>query len=487
MTQGPASWPARLRAFARPLKYLAPAALLAGFLLLELYSRSAALLFNQAMREQDMLRGDIAVERLTAGLTGRVHFENLEWKDPDGRRILFIPDGSFQVKLWDVLRKRFSSTTIEALTLNRAALSIRLNDDMSWDFARLPGAPPPAPAPPHARKARESEAERVARGEAARRERRERIAAGWQNFDRGDKRIAMKLALSDCRVEVLFRDRQYLLEAVRLETDVDTRRSMKMKGATGPFGGTMIGNGIFLEGAVDFTHTPVPACDFSLIVDQVDPSSLGFGMDIHDMLSLHARFTGELTHITGRGALHMDELRIPALRFTDVDGNIYYEDALLRFTDVTAGVYGGALAAEGWYHLDSRRYQIDGHGQNLKTSLALPDQGLFCETELDIRVDSQGSAQTTSYSGRFVSGEGRYRWVPFRSLSGRFHDVGRSLDFYDVVIDFGGVQAQTDALHIKNGKLTLRPIRVTDAGGAPIATYDPDAKTLTRGEAAAGT
>ncbi|MBO6237064.1 MAG: hypothetical protein J6N22_10140, partial [Schwartzia sp.] len=205
---------------------------------------------------------------------------------------------------------------------------------------------------------------------------------------------------------------------------------------------------------------------------------LGFGVDVHDPFSMSVRFEGEVTHPIGNGTLHFDRLRIPALDFSNVDGEIYYEDAMIHFSEVFADVYGGKLAAEGWYNLDTRYYHITGHGDRLRAKKALPDANLRCLVELDITVDSKGSVQSTSYGGHFVSGKGRYRWLPFKSLAGQFHNLGKKLDFYDVKIDFGGLIATTDAFHIDNGKLMLNPIHVTDKDGKPFVTYDPDSKSL---------
>ena len=136
--------PARLKKlwlrkkFSHPLYYIVPGLLIGFFLLLELYSLSAAWLFNKAMEDQDLLSGTITAEHILASPFGYVYFEGLEWKDPEGKRILYIPDGEFTVDILDTLLQRFSSTSIERLALNRAKLSIRLNEDMSVDFVRSP-------------------------------------------------------------------------------------------------------------------------------------------------------------------------------------------------------------------------------------------------------------------------------------------------------------------------------------------------------------
>ena len=463
-----------------PFRDLVLGILVLAFLLLEIYSRSAAFIFDLALEDQEMLQGTVTVEKLTASPTGFVHFEGLEWKDVQGKRILFIPDGSFSVDILDVIMNDFSSLTIEELTLNRAAISLRFNDDMSVDFVRTPvrrEKPPQKDSKLKSRNENKTEAQLKAEGEARRRAQRERLEQDWTNFKHDGKRLKMHVNLNDCRVEVFYRDRHYLLGAVRLRADFDTHADTFIKLATGPFGGTMIGSGLFLEGKIDFDE-PVPACDLSLIVDAVDLSSLGFGMNLHDPLSMNLRLEGAVSHPVGHGSLHLAKLRIPGLDFTNVEGNLDYKDSLILFSDVRANVFDGTLTAAGWYNLDTRYYFIGGHGQQLSAKKALPKDKLQCLVDLDIHVDSKGSVKKTSYSGKFVSGGGSYDWIPFRSIRGRFHNLDKKLDFFDVNIDFGGLIARTDALSMERGRLTFRPIHVTDANGNPLVTYDPEKKEL---------
>ena len=448
-------------------------------LALEIISRGAAQIFNYAMANQDMLRGTITVERLISDITGHVYFTGLEWKDREGNPILEIPSGDFRVNVWDVLTRDFKSTTIRELTVNQPSVSVHLSDNMKVDFVR--------PSPDMDRLKKESEdwrekvnlatldaRERRAVGQWRREHHQQKVQRDWHNFNAAGKHLKLRLNVHDGGVEVFYRERHYVMSHVQMAVDLDTAKQMSLDMSIGGFGGTMIGDAIALNGTVDFTTDPEPVCNTALVLYQIDPSSLGFGMNIHDKMTLSPYFTGPVSHPIGTGKVEMDELHIPGLDFANVEGNVYYENSLLQFTDVTADVYKGKLAAYGDYDLDTRFYNLYGHGTALQTESALPKSGLHTRVDLDLEIHSEGSAKTTVSSGFFLSGPGRYHLLPFDSLSGKVTDAGGDLHFYDAVIKLPGFTVSTDAFHIQNGKLHLNPIRLTDKEGNPLYTYTPE-------------
>ena len=94
-----------------------PVAIVIFFIVLEILSRSAAAIFNNVMAEQKMLNGEITVEKIHANIFGEVFFDNLVWKDFRGNTVVEIPEGSFKVKIFDVVTQNFNSTTIQKLFL----------------------------------------------------------------------------------------------------------------------------------------------------------------------------------------------------------------------------------------------------------------------------------------------------------------------------------------------------------------------------------
>lgn len=413
---------------------------------LEVISRGAAQIFNHAMANQDMLRGTITVERLISDITGHVYFTNLVWTDREGNPILEIPSGDFRVNVWDVLTRDFKSTTIRELTVDQPVVSVRLSDDMKVDFVR------PSPDMDKLKKEPADWREKVnlssldARGRREvgqwrREHRQQKMQNDWRNFNAAGKKLKLRLNVHDGGVEVFYRERHYVMSHVQMAVGIDTDRKMDIDMSIGGFGGTMIGDAISLNGTVDFQQAPEPECSLALVLYQIDPSSLGFGMNIHDKMTLSTYFTGPVSHPIGTGKVEMDELHIPGLDFANVEGNVYYENSLLQFTDVTADVYKGKLAAYGDY---------------------------------DLEIHSEGSAKSTVSSGSFLSGPGRYHLLPFDSLSGKVTDAGGDLHFYDAVIKLPGFTISTDAFHIQHGKLHLSPIRLTDKEGHPLYTYTPD-------------
>ena len=433
---------------------------------LEILSQGATKIFNAAMQEQNMLKGTITVEKIQANLFGEVTFKNLLWEHERGGTILEIPEGSFKVKVLDILTQNFQSTTIKELSLTGAIVSITLDENMNVDFIRHSKDFQNVSQDMQTNK--ESWEEKVSRvnkteeelkeiGERRRRLQQLKFENGWQNFNAEGRKIDLNLKLDDCQFEIFYGERHYLLRGVQFETKVNTDDKMTLSVYTGTFGGTMIGRGMSMNGDIDFKAEPVPQCNLLITLREVDPSSLGLGMNVHDKMTLMARFTGPVSQPVGNGKVEMAELNLPGINFTNVEGKIHYKDSTLNFIDVTADVYGGKL---------------DAHGSDLKAYTALPNAHLHCDVVLNITIQSKGNAKETVTSGDFVSGEGRYSLVGFDKISGKFRNEYKNLSFYDVEIDIAGYKIATDALSIKDGKLTFAPITLTNASGEVVRTYE---------------
>ena len=445
-------------------------------------SRSAALIFNRAMEDQTMLRGTVTVEKLHANLRGEVRFEKLEWKDPEGHTILFVPRGRFRARPYDVVTCNLKSTTIQELTLDGAVLSMAVDDKMELDFLRHS---PELDAAEEARlkekeqeekersqegrKRRENmtEAELKALGEEARAKRAEAMRRRLQNFNREGKKLRLKLDFTNCRGELFYRRRHYLLQGMEIHADINTSEEVAIRGTVVGLGGTMRGSGMTINGTIDMKEAERPVADLSMLISEVDPSSLGFGMDIHDKMTLSVRFTGPFDTMEGAGTVRMKELHIPGIAFRNVEGAVRMKEAKLDFTDVTADVFGGKLCAWGDYDLDTRYWNLCGHGEGLESAEGFPSAQLDCKVALDLIIHSTGSTRRTVYSGSFRSGAGTYRCiVPFESLSGTFDSAWHDQRFGNLEIDFGdGYRARADTFRRKDGKVTLSPIEIYDAQG----------------------
>ena len=210
-----------------------------------------------------------------------------------------------------------------------------------------------------------------------------------------------------------------------------------------------------------------------MMLYEVDPSSLGLGMNLQDRMTLLSHFEGPVSRPVGRGVVTMKELHIPGLHFKKVYGAILYEDGDLKFDHVSADVYGGRLLADGIYNLDTRYYRIDGQGTGLQAAQALPGSGLVCSVDLDIHMDAKGGPRQTTFYGSFRSGEGHYRWLPFRGITGHFYEAYHDLRFSNLNIQMASFYISTDALSIKDGKLTLQEIRLIDDDGRLLYLFDP--------------
>lgn len=414
------------------------------FVLAEIASRGAARIFNREMEKQDMLRGTITAEKIMAHINGDVVFENLLWVEPDGDVILKVPEGSFHARPWDVITRNFKSTTIQKLELKDAVISVGFNEDMQVDFLE------------------QKNLNLNSTGEQVPVETKEVSESGEEaNFNRDGRKLRVDIVLDNCRLEARYRQRHYVMNNVNMNMKLNTSGVSEIDLSTGKFGGTMRGGGMSIAGTVDF-KPETPEADIDVSIRDVDPESLGFGMKLHDLMTVVAKLTGPVTGPKGKGTVRMKELTIPALHFTDVIGDVSYSDGLFRFTDVHAKVFGGKLNARGDYDLDTRRYNIYGKGMELDSRRALNDLQFYCLVDMELTVRCDGNPRNILAYGSFKSGKGKYIIIPFDSVEGRFTNRFKELFIYDAKIatQFGTIT--TDAFSIIKGKLTLGPIILTD-------------------------
>ena len=300
--------------------------------LLQFARRGAAFIFNREMQKQTMLRGTITVESFMAHITGDVNFENLVWKEPDGDLILQIPEGSFQVRLWDVITRNFKATSIQQLTLKNAVISVRFNENMQVDFLdQKAQTVPQSKEKSETKQATEKKTKQAAEQKIeqnikqkteqkttqeakldAKQDPEQDPGLEWIedhdyvydddgiNFDLGTRRLRSVIILEDCRLEARYRKRHYVLNNVNMKLGLDTTGKSHIDLSTGKFGGTMQGGGLSIYGIIDFKPAD-PELDIDVSLRDVDPSSLGFGMNVHDNMTVVARMEGPVTGPTGRG------------------------------------------------------------------------------------------------------------------------------------------------------------------------------------------
>lgn len=106
------------------------------FWLCRLAGEHAAEIFNAEMARQKTLEGSVAVESITADMWGNVGFRGLKWLDAEGEPVVFVPDGRFKVKPWDVVTGSINLNSLEEAELNHPVIAIRFNKDMRPAFCR---------------------------------------------------------------------------------------------------------------------------------------------------------------------------------------------------------------------------------------------------------------------------------------------------------------------------------------------------------------
>ena len=440
-------------------------AILILFILAQLASHAAASIFNREMAKQKMLRGTITVETIRATINGDVFFEKLLWLEPGGDVILSVPEGFFHVRPWDVITKNFKSTTIQKLELKDALITVRFDEEMRLDFLKQKRRPKKRSG--NVKKGKAVKSPDVAN------------SIGKINFNRGGRRLRVGIVLKNCRLEARYRKRHYIMNNVNMDMNLFTAGMSRINMSTGKFGGTMYGGGLSISGTIDFKKK-TPEADLDVCLRDVDPSSLGFGMNIHDLMTVVAKIEGPVTGPRGRGTVKLKELNLPALPFKNVIGDVNYSNAFFRFSDVHANVFGGSLIARGDYNMDTRQYNIYGVGKQLDTKRALKDLRFSCRVDMELTVRCDGNPRNILVYGNFKSGKGHYSFIPFDSLEGRFTNRFKELHIYDAKIITSAVTITTDAFSIVRGKLTMKPVLITDNDTGKVLTYKRKSKKKTK-------
>ena len=432
-------------------------------------SRGMGVIFNEVISRQTMMRGTITVSSLSATPWGTISFEDLQWADDDGHQLMTVPSGKIRVNMWDVITRNFKASAIRGIELNDAVIVVDLDDDNRVDFV---------PASPDVNKPLTEVAQWPKAPKKTTLERQEELGKKVRNFNWNGQHIDAIVKLSNCQLEIFQKNRHYVMNDVNARFDIDTKRAIRIDMKTGKFGGTAIGDGLTLEGRIDLKGVlkhRMPTLNMNLNIYGVDPASLGFGDSIHDKMTLLTRVNGDFNRPFASGRVTMSILKIPALTFENVVGDVMYQDGILKFQDVYANVFGGKLKAEGIYNLDTRAYELTGVATDVDSSIALKTPDFVVPVSANLNFSSNGQPKDMVVWGDFTSSAGRYILIPIQSIIGRFHNQGRHLSFADVKVHTSISTISTNALHIDNGALTLGPLNITSNGGSNFAIYDEDA------------
>ena len=438
------------------------------FVLATIASRGMGVIFNEVMARQTMMRGTVTVESLSATPWGTLSFTDLVWTDPDGRRLVTVPSGKIRVNMWDVVTRNFKASAINGIELDDAVIVVDLDENNRIDFV---------PPSPDVKKPLNEVEPRTKVPRKTTQERQEELGKKLRNFNWEGQHLDLTIKLRNNQLEIFDRNRHYVMKDVNARIVLDSNRAIHIDMGTGKFGGTAIGDGLVLKGRVDLKDVlkhRMPQLDLQFDVKGVDPSSLGFGENIHDAMTLLTKVTGDFNRPFAKGRVTMPILRIPALTFDNVVGDVTYQDGILNFSNVNANVFNGKLEAKGVYNLDTRAYMITGVAKDLDSSVALKTPEFLVPVSANLNFKSEGMPRDMEVWGDFWSGEGHYMLIPIQSITGNFHNKGRHLSFSDVKVNTRITTISTNALRIDEGQLTMGPLNITSHGGSNFILYDED-------------
>ncbi len=402
-----------------------------GFLIFLSYR--AADLFNYVVRERQLFPGNVTISRISATPWGRVYFNDLRWESEEGLLLADIPEGTFKVKILDIVRMKIGTQTVTDLIVNKGYIHLVLDKNME-----LVGV----------KSSHESEPKNNDKKKT------NTIKITGVN---GNRPFDCHVEFRNGTIEAEAPNRHFVMERVNMKADIHTRDTTSFNLSAGGFTGTVAANGLRLGGKINFAPD-VPTYNLYLNISDCNPNSLGVGMNITDPASIDAKIHGDLPHPVIDGILSWKELKLPGIAFNNLKGDIHYEDGKLTASDVTAVAYDGDVTANGYFDLDEHAYEADAHGEKLKGSLAAHDMMLVCDVTLDLHMGENKSKRTKVIRGSFYSGKGKYHLIPFNGIKGSFEQLKDELIFRDVVISFAAGDVKTDAFSIIDGKVHLGTI-----------------------------
>lgn len=409
------------------------------FWLCRLAGEHAAEIFNAEMARQKTLEGSVAVESITADMWGNVGFRGLKWLDAEGEPVVFVPDGRFKVKPWDVVTGSINLNSLEEAEFNHPVIAIRFNKDMRPAFL------------PEKKKDAGQETKRRHKG---------------LHINLPENLPQSSIKINDCTITASYRHRYFVLSGVNAVVRTVNPQESALKITAAGFGGMMIGDELGISGKL-LLNGGQPQCDLYISMKNVVPESLGLGK-VKDTASVYGHATGPLSGPSIDGRIEFLQLNIPALRFYKVNGDFFYKDGKIDFSNVTGGIYGGTVEATGTYDVDTRGYSIDALGHDLMASIAAKTSKINCRVELDLKMRSDGNPKNVLTYGSFTSGAGTYSLIPFEQISGKFNDRHGVLKFTDVKIKTPLGEVTSDAFEIVKGRVHINDIWLTAPDGEKI-------------------
>ena len=407
----------------------------AYFFLAQRASRQAAQIFNYFMSKQQVLIGQVTAEGLSADIWGNVYFTQLKWASPKGETLLEVPEGRLKIKPWEIVLRRAGINTVEEIELHNAYLHLGFDEKMRLDILQKNIKNP---------------------------QELELIPDEKKHLQTPKRLPNIKLILQNTVIDADYKKRCFIINDVNGYVAVHQHNRLQLSLSAGRYGGSIAGEGLNIDGCINLEGEQEANVNIGLY--RVNPASLGLGK-VNDAMTVTGQMTGSLRAPVIDGAVSMDELHLPGLYFTKINGNYHYENALISFKDVTGSIYGGTLEAIGLYHFDNHHYKIDAKGKGLMASAAAKSSKINTSVDLDIKFRNLGRHGNNLTYGSFESGRGTFMMMPFKQIKGSFSDQSGELSFTNVEIETSLGCFESGVFKLVHGKLQLGEVFLVDADG----------------------
>lgn len=483
---------------------------------------------HKLVAEQTVLQGKLEFKNVKANLTGDVVFEDVVWKDPQGKKIAVIPSLNVYVKLLDALKGEFGVKSIDDIMLENPEFNVEYIDKNGLNIINLINFPKQKEDKPTdfrgALEIRDAKVHLVMNGEKleftkvkmqanlkqyptmkfnlqGRNGEADLIGDIVKNNDNVDiKAEVKKLPITEImkllpsfgqlkiasgviptsKLIATLKDNAWKVDLTGNVTNVagnavgynfaEGSGSYAINNSGVTFSAVQSkveGQAVTMDGQINFKEKNImPEYNLNVATPSFRIDAISPGLGIADAFTAKAKVAGPIDNPTITGEFSLPQLSVAPLYMTDITGKYVYNSGLIKLTEAQGNVYSGTVAVDGTINAADKAFELNIAGSGLD-STAVTETQIEGPLDFDLITVGTGNVDSAVANGTFVIGEGNYAGIPFEKITGGINKTPTDMVFSDIVVFAGGVRLVTTANINSNGKVTFGKLDAASALSLP--------------------